>query len=120
MSLRWIAAHIDLFAPVCKAAGQKAGEHLPSGLKSETVITIHAEHETTAALQDYLGNPYDAERLRRLLVLIGAGRAEELGPLLKELTQLDNQYLWNRNKGSKSLVDWTLFSIEKSLASLPP
>ena len=120
LSLRWISAHIDLFAPVCKTAGQKVDGKTPGALVTGDVITIPAQPETTAALHDYWINPYDAERLRQLLRLIQTSRVEELAPLLHEMTQLDDQYLWNRSKGSKSLGDWTLYGIEKSLADSPP
>ena len=120
LALRWIAAHFDLFAPICKIAGQKVGRTASAkGVGSVAAITISAKPETAAALDEYLDNPYDAERLRRLIALIRGGRPEDLGRLLKEMTQLDDQYLWNRTKGSKSLGDWTLFWIEKTMAHLP-
>lgn len=120
LSLRWLASRIDVFAPVCKAAGQKIDEQTPREPSSGANITIPAEPETTAALNAYLRNPYSAEGLRKLLGLIRGDQLEKLVPLLKEITQLDEQYLWNRTKGSKSLGNWTLYSIEKSLADLTP
>lgn len=121
LSLRWTAAHFDLFAPICKIAGQKVGGNaLSNGQGSAATITVSAKPETATALDDYWANPYDAERLRRLLALIQGGSPEELGRLLREMTQLDDQYLWNRTKGSKSLGDWTLFGIEKTMPNLPP
>lgn len=120
LSLRWIASRIDLFAPVCKAAGQKIDEQTPREPSPGANITIPAEPETTVALNAYLRNPYSAEGLRKLLVLIREDHVEKLVPLLKEMAQLDEQYLWSRTKGSKSLGDWALYSIEKSLANLNP
>ena len=121
LALRWTAAHFDLFAPVCNTARQKVDRNASvKGGGAVAAITISAKPETAAALDDYLDNPYDAERLRRLIALIRGGRPEDLGRLLKEMTQLDDQYLWNRTKGSKSLGDWTLFGIEKTMPDLPP
>lgn len=120
LSLRWIASRIDLFAPICKATGQKIVEETPRKPYPGANITIPAKPEITAALNAYLKNPYDAEGLRKLLGLIGGDHVQKLGPLLREMTQLDDQYLWNRTKGSKSLGDWALYGIEKSLADLNP
>lgn len=118
LSLRWIAAHIDLFAPLCKAAGEKSiGQDLPE--PSDTPhISVMAEAESMAALNHYRDNPYDAERLKKLMALIRKDQLEALGALLKELVQLDEQYLWNRTKDSQSLANWTLYHIEKFLAKV--
>jgi len=118
-SLRWVSPHIDLFAPVCRTAGEKAGGQGLGALRHAHHITLSAEPLVLTALQHYLKNPYDAERLKQLIGLITKDHIEVLRSLLKELVQLDPQYLWNRTKESKSLGNWTLYGIEKSLADAP-